>query len=82
MARRGRQGESDVYLSMRFDFRNPAFAGTSMADRYAAALDMAEWADNLGIAASIAVSEHHGSADGYIFVSFCTSVYTFACVWV
>jgi len=55
-----------MYLSMRFDFRNPAFAGTSMADRYAAALDIAEWADNLGIPASIAVSEHHGSADGYI----------------
>jgi alkanesulfonate monooxygenase SsuD/methylene tetrahydromethanopterin reductase-like flavin-dependent oxidoreductase (luciferase family) len=55
-----------MHLSMRFDFRNPAFAGTAMADRYAAALDIAEWADNLGIAASIAVSEHHGSADGYI----------------
>ncbi len=55
-----------MYLSMRFDFRNPGFAGTSMADRYAAALDMAEWADNLGCAASISVSEHHGSADGYI----------------
>lgn len=55
-----------MFLSMRFDFRNPAFAGTSMADRYAAALDMAEWADSLGIPASIAVSEHHGSQDGYI----------------
>jgi alkanesulfonate monooxygenase SsuD/methylene tetrahydromethanopterin reductase-like flavin-dependent oxidoreductase (luciferase family) len=55
-----------MQLSMRFDFRNPAFAGTSMADRYAAALDMAEWADNLGIPAGIAVSEHHGSEDGYI----------------
>jgi len=55
-----------MYLSMRFDFRNPAFAGTTMAERYAAALDMAEWADGLGIQASIAVSEHHGSADGYI----------------
>ena len=55
-----------MYLSMRFDFRNPAFAGTSMADRYSAALDIAEWADGLGIPASIAVSEHHGSEDGYI----------------
>ncbi|RZK01112.1 MAG: LLM class flavin-dependent oxidoreductase [Novosphingobium sp.] len=55
-----------MYLSMRFDFRNPAFAGTTMADRYAAALDIAEWADGLGIPASIAVSEHHGSEDGYI----------------
>lgn len=55
-----------MHLSLRFDFRNPAFAGTSMADRFAAALDMAEWADGLGIGASIAVSEHHGSADGYL----------------
>lgn len=55
-----------MYLSMRFDFRNPAFAGTTMADRYAAALDMAEWADNLGIPATIMLHEHHGSADGYI----------------
>ncbi len=55
-----------MHLSMRFDFRNPAFAGTGMADRYAAALDIAEWADGLGIPASIAVSEHHGSEDGYI----------------
>lgn len=55
-----------MYLSMRFDFRNPAFAGTSMAERYAAALDIAEWADGLGIPVSIAVSEHHGSADGYL----------------
>jgi alkanesulfonate monooxygenase SsuD/methylene tetrahydromethanopterin reductase-like flavin-dependent oxidoreductase (luciferase family) len=55
-----------MLLSMRFDFRNPSFAATSMADRYAAALDIAEWADGLGIPASIAVSEHHGSRDGYI----------------
>lgn len=55
-----------MYLSMRFDFRNPAIAGTTMAERYAAALDMAEWADGLGIPASISVSEHHGSDDGYL----------------
>jgi alkanesulfonate monooxygenase SsuD/methylene tetrahydromethanopterin reductase-like flavin-dependent oxidoreductase (luciferase family) len=36
-----------------------------MADRYAAALDMAEWADRLGCG-SISISEHHGSADGYM----------------
>ncbi|MFT3964575.1 MAG: LLM class flavin-dependent oxidoreductase [Sphingobium sp.] len=52
-------------FSLRFDFRNPAFAGETMADRYAAALDMAQWADELGCSA-IAVSEHHGSRDGYI----------------
>ncbi|WP_344588282.1 LLM class flavin-dependent oxidoreductase [Actinomadura vinacea] len=52
-------------FALRFDFRNPDFAGTSMADRYAAALDMAEWADRLGCS-SVAVSEHHGSPDGYL----------------
>ncbi len=54
-----------VLFGLRFDFRNPDIAGTAMADRYAAALDMAEWADERGCV-SIAVSEHHGSADGYL----------------
>jgi alkanesulfonate monooxygenase SsuD/methylene tetrahydromethanopterin reductase-like flavin-dependent oxidoreductase (luciferase family) len=52
-------------FGLRFDLRNPDFAGTSMADRYAAAVDIAEWADALGCA-TIAVSEHHGSPDGYL----------------
>ncbi|MGD0311287.1 MAG: LLM class flavin-dependent oxidoreductase [Acidimicrobiales bacterium] len=52
-------------FGLRFDFRNPAAARTATADRYAAALEMAEWADGLGCL-SIAVSEHHGSADGYL----------------
>jgi hypothetical protein len=46
-------------LGIRFDLRNPAFAGTAMADRYAAALDMAEWADRNGFAVLV-LSEHHG----------------------
>ncbi|TDC93902.1 LLM class flavin-dependent oxidoreductase [Actinomadura sp. 7K507] len=50
---------------MRFDMRNPAEAGTSMADRYEAALDMAEWADRMGFY-TIVLSEHHGSEDGYL----------------
>ncbi|HZU80426.1 MAG TPA: LLM class flavin-dependent oxidoreductase [Acidimicrobiales bacterium] len=54
-----------MLFGMRFDFRNPAFAGTSVADRYAAALEMAEWADRLGCV-NIAVSEHHGSPDEYL----------------
>lgn len=54
-----------MLFGLRFDFRNPDIAGTAMADRYAAALDMAEWADRLGCV-SIAVSEHHGSPDGYL----------------
>ncbi|SQD97104.1 MULTISPECIES: LLM class flavin-dependent oxidoreductase [unclassified Parafrankia] len=54
-----------MLFALRFDFRNPDLAGTTMADRYAAALDMAEWADQLGCV-TIAVSEHHGSPDGYL----------------
>lgn len=54
-----------MLFGLRFDFRNPDLAETSMADRYAAALDMAEWADGLGCV-TIAVSEHHGSPDGYL----------------
>jgi len=54
-----------VFFGLRFDFRNPAFAGTTCAERYAAALDMAEWADGLGCV-NIAVSEHHRSPDDYI----------------
>jgi alkanesulfonate monooxygenase SsuD/methylene tetrahydromethanopterin reductase-like flavin-dependent oxidoreductase (luciferase family) len=54
-----------MLFGLRFDFRNPTFAGTTAADRYEAALEMAEWADRLGCV-SITVSEHHGSADGYL----------------
>ena len=54
-----------AFFGIRFDLRNPAFAGTAMADRYAAALDMTEWADRLGFA-MVSVSEHHGSPDGYL----------------
>ncbi|WP_436790714.1 LLM class flavin-dependent oxidoreductase [Yinghuangia sp. YIM S10712] len=54
-----------VSFALRFDFRNPEMAGTSMADRYSAALDMAEWAEGLGCG-MITVSEHHGSDDGYL----------------
>jgi alkanesulfonate monooxygenase SsuD/methylene tetrahydromethanopterin reductase-like flavin-dependent oxidoreductase (luciferase family) len=54
-----------VLFGLRFDFRNPEHAATAMADRYAAALDMVEWADGLGCA-SVAVSEHHSSPDGYL----------------
>lgn len=50
---------------MRFDLRNPAFAGVSFAERYAATLEMAEWADKVG-AIAVSLSEHHGSEDGYM----------------
>jgi alkanesulfonate monooxygenase SsuD/methylene tetrahydromethanopterin reductase-like flavin-dependent oxidoreductase (luciferase family) len=54
-----------LLFGLRFDFRNPAFAGVSHADRYGAALDMAEWADAHGCL-TISLSEHHGSPDGYL----------------
>ena len=50
---------------MRFDFRNPAQAATSMTERYRAGLDMAAWADQQGFV-SLVLSEHHGSPDGYL----------------
>lgn len=52
-------------FGMRFDFRNPGPAGVDMADRYEAALEMAEWADARG-ADLLTLSEHHGSEDGYL----------------
>jgi alkanesulfonate monooxygenase SsuD/methylene tetrahydromethanopterin reductase-like flavin-dependent oxidoreductase (luciferase family) len=54
-----------VFFGLRFDFRNPAMAGVGMAERYAAAIEMAEWADRLG-GLTITLSEHHGSPDGYL----------------
>ncbi len=52
-------------FGLRFDLRNPPHAQTTMAERYDAALGMAEWADRLGFV-TVVVSEHHGSADGYL----------------
>jgi alkanesulfonate monooxygenase SsuD/methylene tetrahydromethanopterin reductase-like flavin-dependent oxidoreductase (luciferase family) len=54
-----------AFFTMRFDLRNPAFAGVSIAERYAAALEMAEFADRNGFLMVI-LSEHHGSEDGYL----------------
>ncbi|MEX5712977.1 LLM class flavin-dependent oxidoreductase [Parafrankia sp. FMc6] len=54
-----------MLFALRFDLRNPELAGTTAADRYQAALEMAEWADRLGCA-SIVLSEHHSSPDGYL----------------
>ena len=54
-----------VYFGLRFDLRNPAFAGVDMADRYRALLEMVEWADQRG-ALYVSLSEHHDSEDGYL----------------
>ncbi len=50
---------------MRFDLRNPSFSGVTLQERYAAAIDMAEWADRHG-GLAVSFSEHHGSDDGYL----------------
>lgn len=49
---------------VRFDLRAPAF-GAPPGDLYAAALDMAAFAEQHGFAA-VVVSEHHASDDGYL----------------
>jgi alkanesulfonate monooxygenase SsuD/methylene tetrahydromethanopterin reductase-like flavin-dependent oxidoreductase (luciferase family) len=54
-----------MIFGLRFDCRNPAFAGVDMGDRYRALLDMCEWADGRG-ALFVGLSEHHGSDDGYL----------------
>lgn len=54
-----------LLFGLRFDFRNPSFAGVTQADRFAAALDMVEWGDSRGCY-TVSISEHHGSADGYL----------------
>jgi alkanesulfonate monooxygenase SsuD/methylene tetrahydromethanopterin reductase-like flavin-dependent oxidoreductase (luciferase family) len=52
-------------FGIRFDFRNPPIGGTTMTERYRAALDMVEWADEHGFVMAI-LSEHHGAEDGYL----------------
>lgn len=54
-----------MLFGIRFDCRNPAFAGVSMAERYRALLEMSEWADRKG-GLFVGLSEHHGSDDGYL----------------
>ena len=54
-----------AFFGIRFDLRDPGIADVRRAERYAAALDMAEWADRNGFAI-VTLSEHHGSPDGYL----------------
>jgi len=52
-------------LEIRYDLRNPRIADTSVADRYAAALDQVAWAEQHGLR-TVTLSEHHGTEDGYL----------------
>ncbi len=51
-------------FTLRFDMRAPA-SGAPIQQLYAAALDMASWAEAHGCL-QLLVSEHHGSSDGYL----------------
>jgi alkanesulfonate monooxygenase SsuD/methylene tetrahydromethanopterin reductase-like flavin-dependent oxidoreductase (luciferase family) len=51
-------------FTLRFDMRAPDF-GAPPERLYAAAVEMAEWAESRGCLAAV-VSEHHGSPDGYL----------------
>jgi len=51
-------------FSMRFDLRTPD-TGAPTPDLYAAALDMAEWAEQRGCLAAT-ICEHHSAEDGYL----------------
>jgi len=51
-------------FTMRFDMRAPAH-GAPIGELYAAALDMAAWAEEHPCV-SVIVSEHHASPDGYL----------------
>ena len=54
-----------VLTFIRFDMRAPVWGPATAAELHTATLDMAEWADRVGFD-SIVVSEHHGSADGFL----------------
>lgn len=54
-----------MIFGLRFDCRNPGFAGVDNAERYRVLLDMCEWADERG-ALFVGLSEHHGSDDDYL----------------
>ena len=53
-----------IQTTVSFDMRAPAF-GTPTRELYAAALDMAAFADEIGVD-RIGLMEHHGSEDGYL----------------
>lgn len=50
---------------LRFDMRSPGLEPTDTSNRYAVALEMAEWADGKGFGLCV-ISEHHGTDDGFL----------------
>ena len=51
-------------FGLRYDLRRPDFATATSAELAATAIEQCVWADGLGFA-MVALSEHHGSPDGY-----------------
>src|SRR3954469_14152806 len=54
-----------AFLSMRHDFRAPAFGPQSSQEIYATALEQFAWADEHGFD-FLVLSEHHGVDDGWM----------------
>jgi len=52
-------------FGLRYDLRRPDFAVATSAELAAAAVEQCAWADAQGFA-SVTLSEHHGSPDGYL----------------
>jgi len=52
-------------MNMRFDLRVPPFADTTYATQYQAALEMVDWAEDIGVS-NITLSEHHGDPAGFM----------------
>ena len=59
----------NIKTTFLFDMRAPKW-GTPVAKLYAAALEMAAFADRIGVDV-LGVMEHHGSEDGYLPQPFC-----------
>ncbi|MEL7208928.1 MAG: LLM class flavin-dependent oxidoreductase, partial [Actinomycetota bacterium] len=54
-----------MVTNIRFDMRAPAWGPASATDLYTASVEMARWADGLGLHA-VVLSEHHRSDDGFL----------------
>ena len=57
-------------IQMRFDLRVLPSATTTFADQYQACLDIAGWADEVGIG-TVMISEHHGDPYGFTSAPVC-----------
>lgn len=54
-----------VSFELRYALRQPESKGDDFQPRYRACIEQCAWADQVGFS-SVMISEHHGSADGYM----------------